>query len=75
MNATYTAIAVRVMAGKDSDGENQHRGFSPVGESLQHVEESPKLNRNPESREKEKPLKKKAELSQERRKTASQPNS
>ena len=47
------------MAGKDSDGENQQRGMSPVNESLQHVEESAELNRNPESREKEKPLKKK----------------
>ena len=39
------------MAGKDSDGENQQRGMSPVDESLQHVEESAELNRNPESRE------------------------
>lgn len=43
------------MAGKDSEG------MSPVDESVQHVEESPDINRNPESREKDKPLKKKAE--------------
>ena len=63
------------MAGKDSDGENQQRGMSPVNESLQHVKESAELNRNPESREKEKPLKKKAEVSREKRKTASQSSS
>jgi len=39
------------------------------------VEESPELNHNPESREKYKPLKKKAEISREKRKTASQPSS
>ena len=57
------------MAGKDSEGR------SPVDESLKHVEESPELNHNPESREKDKPLKKKAAVSCEKRKTASQPSS
>ena len=38
-------------------------GMSPVDESLQHVEESPDINSNPESKEKAKPLKKKAEVS------------
>ena len=57
------------MAGKDSEG------MSPVDESLQHVEESPDINRNPESEEKVEPLKKKAEVSREKRKTASQPSS
>ena len=57
------------MAGKDSEG------MSPVEESLQHVEEFPELNRNPELREKDKPLKRKAEVSREKRKTASQPSS
>lgn len=39
------------------------------------MEESPELNHNSESREKDKPLKKKAEVSREKRKTASQPSS
>ena len=42
---------VRVMAGEDSEG------MSPADESLQHVEESLELNRNPELAEKDKPLK------------------
>jgi len=63
------------MAGNNSDGENQQRGMSPVDESLQYVEKSPELNRNPESREKEKPFKKKAEVSREKRKTAYQSSS
>ena len=45
------------MAGKDSEG------MSPVEESLQHVGEFPELNRNPELIEKDKPLKKEAEVS------------
>ena len=49
------------MVGKDSEG------MSPVEESLQHVEESPELNRNSES--------KMAEVSWEKRKTASRPSS
>ena len=57
------------MAGKDSEG------ISPVDESLQHAKESPELNRNPESRKKDKPLKKKAEVSRAKRKTVSQPSS
>ena len=57
------------MVGKDSEGR------SPVDESLKHVEESPELKHNPESREKDKPLKKKAAVSCEKRKTASQPSS
>ena len=57
------------MAGKDSEG------MSPVDESIQHVEESPDINRNPESREKDKPLRKKAEVSRAKREKASQPSS
>ena len=56
------------MAEKDSEG------MSPVEESSKHVEESPELNRNPEPREKDKPLKK-TEVSREKRKTASQSSS
>ena len=65
----FVIEAVRVMAGKDSEG------MSPVDESLQHVEESPDINHNPESREKDKPLKKKAEVSRAKREKASQPSS
>ena len=57
------------MVGKDSEG------MSPVDESVPHVEESPDINRNPESREKDKPLKKKAEVSRAKREKASQPSS
>ena len=39
------------------------------------MEESPELTCNPESREKDKQLTKKAEVSREKRKTASQPSS
>ena len=55
--------------GKDSEG------MSPVDESIQHVEKSPELKHNPESREKDKPLTKKAKVSLEKRKTAFQPSS
>jgi len=57
------------MAGKDSED------ISPVDESSEDVEESPELTRNPEPREKDKQLKKKAEVSREKKKTASQPSS
>jgi len=43
------------MAGKDA------QGMSPIDKSLNQVEESPEFTRNPESREKDKPLKKTAE--------------
>ena len=65
----FVIEAVRVMAGKDSEG------MSPLDESVPHVEESPDINRNPESREKDKPLKKKAEVSRAKREKASQPSS
>ena len=57
----FVIEAVRVMAGKDAEG------MSPVDEFLQHVEESPDINHNPESREKDKQLKKKAEVSRAKR--------
>ena len=57
------------MAGKDCED------ISPVDESSEDVEESPELTCNPEPREKDKQLKKKAEVSREKRKTASQPSS
>ena len=57
------------MVVKDSEG------MSPVDESIQHVEESPELKRNPESRKKDKPLTKKAEVFLEKRKTAFQSSS
>ena len=57
------------MAGKDCED------ISPVDESSEDVEESPELTCNPESREKDKQLTKKAEVSREKRKTASQPSS
>ena len=57
------------MAGKDSED------ISPVDESSEDVEESPELTCNPEPREKDKQLTKKAEVSREKRKTASQPSS
>ena len=56
-------------AGTDSEG------MSPIEESPKHVEESPELNRNPEPREKDTPLKKNTDVSREKRKTASQSRS
>ena len=56
------------MAGKDSED------ISAVDESSEDVEESPELTSNPEPREKDKQLTKKAEVSREKRKTASQPS-
>ena len=45
------------MAGKDSED------ISPVNESSENMEESPELTRNLETSEKDKQLKKKAEVS------------